>query len=96
MNNKKILYVRSAPYELNFNSYNLQEIGLGTAFCKVGYDFDLIYYSKRNKDQIIEVGNNRIKILWRKGIKLLRTGIYPQILNKKSYIFSINGILNIL
>ncbi|MDT9331590.1 glycosyltransferase family 4 protein [Clostridium perfringens] len=83
MNNKKILYVRSAPYELNFNSYNLQEIGLGTAFCKVGYDFDLIYYSKRNKDQIIEVGNNRIKILWRKGIKLLRTGIYPQILNKK-------------
>ncbi|SUY20970.1 glycosyltransferase family 4 protein [Clostridium perfringens] len=83
MNNKKILYVRSGPYELNFNSYNLQEIGLGTAFCKVGYDFDLIYYSKRNKDQIIEVGDNRIKILWRKGIKLLRTGIYPQILNKK-------------
>ena len=80
---KRILYIRSAPYELNFNSYNLQEIGLGTAFCKEGYDFDLLYYSKQNKDQTIEVGDKRIKILWRKGIKFLRTGIYPSILNKK-------------
>lgn len=80
---KKILYIRSAPYQLNFDSYNLQEIGLGTAFCKEGYDFDLLYYSKENKDQIIKVGDKRIKILWRKGIKFLRTGIYPSILNKK-------------
>lgn len=82
---KKILYIRSAPYELSFDNYNLQEIGLGKAFCKEGYDFDLLYYSKENRDQIIEVENKRIKVLWRKGIKILRTGIYPQIL-KKSFL----------
>lgn len=82
---KKILYIRSGPYELSFDNYNLQEIGLGKAFCKEGYDFDLLYYSKENRDQIIEVENKRIKVLWRKGIKILRTGIYPQIL-KKSFL----------
>lgn len=82
-NVKKILYIRSAPYVLKFDSYNLQEVGLGVAFCKHGYDFDLIYYSKDNRDQTINVGDRRIKILWRKGIKLLRTGIYPFSLNKK-------------
>ncbi|AEB30203.1 hypothetical protein CAR_c15440 [Carnobacterium sp. 17-4] len=79
---KKLLYVRSGPYELDFNNYNLQEIGLATAFCKKGYDCDVVYYSKENKDQLIKVGNNSIRILWRKGIKILRSGIYPQILNK--------------
>jgi glycosyltransferase involved in cell wall biosynthesis len=80
---KKILYVRSAPYELNFDSYNLQEVGLGTAFCNRGFDFDIVYYSKENKNQVIAVGDREITILWRKGIKLLRTGIYPFILNKE-------------
>lgn len=79
---KKILYVRSAPYELSFDNYNLQEIGLATAFCKRGYDCDVVYYSKENRDQLINIGNNSIRILWRKGIKILRSGIYPQILNK--------------
>lgn len=76
---KKILYVRCGPYELSFNNYNLQEIGLGKAFCKKGFDFDVLYYSKVNRIQIIDVGNRKITILWRKGIKLLRTGIYPYI-----------------
>lgn len=74
---KKMLYVRCGPYELTFNNYNLQEIGLGTAFCKKGFDFDVLYYSKVNRTQIINVGNRKITILWRKGIKFLRTGIYP-------------------
>lgn len=77
MSVKKILYVRCGPYALNFDSYNLQEIGLGKAFCKAGYDFDLIYYSKENDDQMIKIGDRTLTILWRKGIKILRTGIYP-------------------
>lgn len=80
----KVLYLRSGPYELNFNSYNLQEVGLGKAFCNAGYDFDIVYYSKnKNREQVIEVPENHLRILWRKGIKLLRSGVYPQILNKK-------------
>lgn len=82
-NGKKILYVRSAPYVLSFDSYNLQEVGLGKAFCQKGYDFDLLYYAKENKDQVIKVGENRLAILWRKGIKILRTGIYPCILSRE-------------
>lgn len=79
---KKILYVRSAPYELNFDSYNLQEVGLGTAFCNRGYDFDIIYFSKKNVNQVIAVGDRKLTILWRKGIKILRTGVYPSVLSK--------------
>ena len=78
---KKILYVRCAPYILNFDSYNLQEVGLGSAFCRRNYDFDLIYYSKKDKNQEIDIGNRKLTILWRKGFKLLRTGIYPFLLN---------------
>lgn len=89
---KKILYVRSGPYELSFDNYNLQEIGLGTAFCKEGYDFDLLYYSKENRNQIINVEDKRIKVLWRKGIKILRTGIYPQIL-KRSFLSKYDAVI---
>lgn len=85
MSVKKVLYVRCAPYILTFDNYNLQEVGLGTAFCKAGYDFDLIYYSKKNKDQVIKVGDRTLTILWRKGIKILRTGIYP-FLYKNSFL----------
>lgn len=79
---KKVLYVRSAPYVLNFNSYNLQEVGLGKAFCNRGYDFDIVYYSKENKDQVIAVGDRKLTILWRKGIRFLRSGIYPFVFKK--------------
>ncbi len=84
MNKGRILYIRSGPYELSFDSYNLQEVGLGKAFCEAGYDFDILYYTKKNNhNQLIETPNNQLRILWRRGIKLLRSGIYPQILKKK-------------
>ncbi|MCI8951044.1 MAG: glycosyltransferase family 4 protein [Lachnospiraceae bacterium] len=79
---KRILYVRCAPYKLTFDSYNLQEVGLGNAFCRKGYEFDLVYYSKENRDQIIHVGDRKLRILWRKGFKFLRTGIYPFLIKK--------------
>lgn len=82
---KKLLYLRSAPYQLNYKSYNLQEVGLAKAFCKHGYDCDIVYYSKENSDQVIKSENGKIRILWRNGIKILRSGIYPSIL-KKSFL----------
>lgn len=84
MSKGKILYVRSGPYELSFDSYNLQEVGLGKAFCAEGYDFDIVYYTKNdNRIQIIDVPDNILRIHWMHGIKLLRSGIYPQILKKE-------------
>lgn len=78
---KKILYVRNGPYKVNPNLYNLQEIGFCKELCKMGYDCDIVYYSDENKDEYIyEYDKNRIKLLWRRGIKVLRTGIYPSLL----------------
>lgn len=83
---KKILYVRNGPYKVNPNLYNLQEIGFCKELCNLGYNCDIIYYSDENKDEIIYKNNGaRIKLLWRKGIKILRTGIYPSLL-KKSFV----------
>lgn len=81
---KKILYVRSGPYKVNINSYNLQEIGFSKELCKRGIDCDILYYSNENKDELVyECDGKKVTVLWRKGIKLLRSGIYPQILKKE-------------
>ncbi|GKX67464.1 glycosyltransferase family 4 protein [Inconstantimicrobium mannanitabidum] len=82
---KKILYVRNGPYKVNPNLYNLQEIGFCKALCKKGFDCDIIYYSDIDKDEEIYVDScngKKINLLWRKGYKLLRTGIYPSLLKK--------------
>lgn len=47
MKKGRILYVRSAPYDLDISTYNVQEVGLGKAFCELGYDFDFIAFKKK-------------------------------------------------
>ncbi len=84
MRKGKILYVRSGPYELSFDSYNLQEVGLGKAFCSLGYDFDIVYYTKKKERiQNIYTAENHLRILWTRGVKILRSGLYPKILKKQ-------------
>lgn len=79
----KILYVRSGPYQVDPNSYNLQELGLASAFHKYGYQCDVMYYHKeKDFDQVIEKNGEKINVLWRHGIRILRSGVYPQILKK--------------
>lgn len=60
--NKKILYVRSAPYDVDINGYNIQEIGLGKAFCELGYDFDFIAFKKSSPYRNIIFYNNGTNI----------------------------------
>ena len=80
---KRILYVRSGPYQVDPNSYNLQELGLAAAFHNEGIQCDVVYYHKsKNYDEIIEKNGIQIKILWRHGIRLLRSGVYPSLLKK--------------
>lgn len=45
---KKILVLRFSPYDSNSNLYNIQEVGLGKAFCRMGYDYDHICFKKKN------------------------------------------------
>lgn len=80
---KRILYLRSGPYEISANSYNLQEVGLLSEFCKRGIDCDLYYYSHEQREKIIRFSNARLRIHWIRGIRILRSGIYPRLLNKK-------------
>ena len=49
MKKGKILLVRSAPYDLDISTYNVQEVGLGKAFCELGYDFDFIAFKSKPK-----------------------------------------------
>lgn len=88
----KVLYIRSGPYQLNFSNYNLQEVGLGKAFCRKGLDFDILYYSHEDRDQIVNCEGGKLRILWRKGIKILRTGIYPSVL-KKAFLQQYDAII---
>lgn len=79
----KLMYLRSGPYEPSEKNYNLQEIGMLSEFCKLGYDCDLYYFGKteKNKTMIFDNGT-KLNIKWIKGIRLLRSGLYPQLLRK--------------
>lgn len=79
----KVLIIRSGPYQVDFNSYNLQELGLAVAISQKCGSCDVVYYhKKKNYEQIIEKNDQKITIYWRRGIRLFRSGIYPQILKK--------------
>lgn len=34
--------VRPAPWDSDYKAYNIQEVGLGKAFCRLGYDYDYV------------------------------------------------------
>lgn len=81
----KLLYLRNGPYKPQITCYNMQEIGLCKAFSDYGWNCDILYYSDEDRDEEIfynEQKQTRVEILWRKGLKILRTGIYPSVLKK--------------
>ena len=45
----KVLLVRNTPYDANPNTYNIQEIGIGKAFCRLGYDYEHICFKRKNQ-----------------------------------------------
>lgn len=78
---KKILYIRSGPYQVDTKSYNLQELGLAKAFYKLNIQCDVLYYhARKNYNETKTIDGIPITILWRHGIRLLRSGIYPSAL----------------
>lgn len=59
---KKFLYVRTGPYDLNLNSYNVQEIGLAKAFCMQGYNIDIIIFKTKDQKQWTLLEHNGCKV----------------------------------
>lgn len=78
----RILYVRSAPYELDIQKYNCQEMGLAKAFCEAGYDVDIVLYSRHPRDLAFEHAGKQIRVLYKHGVRVLRSGIYPSVLKR--------------
>lgn len=90
---KHILLVRSGPYQVDPTSYNLQEIGLAAAFSKYNIKCDVVYYhASRNYDEKIVKNGTEVNVLWRKGIRILRSGVYPTLL-KKSFLSSYDAVI---
>lgn len=80
----KILIIRLFPYEMNLNSYNIQEIGLAKALTKKGNQCDIVFYTKgKERSERIEVDRGKyITIFWMRGINFLKNGLYGKKLIK--------------
>ncbi len=48
---KKILLIRNTPYDAIPNEYNIQEMGIGKAFCRLGYNYDHICFKKKDQKE---------------------------------------------
>lgn len=90
----KILYIKNSSSKVNLNTYNVQAVGLGRAFCKLGYDYDFLFFS--NEERFVQeeiVDGHKLRILTKKGIRILRSYVCPAALNKdylESYDFVIS------
>lgn len=81
---KKILYVRSAPFDLNPNSYNCQEIGMGKAFVRLGYNFDFVAFKSKDQKEytFFEQNGCKARIIEKPRLRVFRWGINTSICNK--------------
>ncbi len=91
---KKILYIKNSSSKLNLNTYNVQAVGLGKAFCALGYDYDFLFFS--NKDELVSeqlIDGHTMRIISKKGIRILRSYLCTEILDSdflKQYDFVIS------
>ncbi len=86
MSKGKIMFLRSYPSVLNFDTYNIQQFGMGKAFNELGYDFDFYTYTNTNPtSRVIYENDNgtKTRCIEIKGWKLSCWGIIPQLLNKR-------------
>ncbi|WP_258296225.1 glycosyltransferase family 4 protein [Paenibacillus peoriae] len=80
---QKILYLRNFASKVNGDSYNLQEVGLGKALVRKGYDCDIVYYNDRKETHLEQVYRHEgctLRIIWLQGFKFLSNSIYRDVL----------------
>lgn len=78
----KILILRLSPDIVNFNTYNLQEIGLAKALIRKGHTCDVMYFGGRQNDHVekVEFDQNRsLNVIWLHGYGFAREGFFPSL-----------------
>ena len=84
MKKGKILLVRATPGDLDIKGYNVQQLGLGKAFCHLGYDYDFITFKKNApRDEFVFYEENECKArcLEKPRKRFMRWGINRDIAN---------------
>lgn len=83
----KVLLVRNTPYDTDPNTYNVQEIGIGKAFCRLGYDYEHICFKKANQKSWVfyETNGHEARYTELPRLRFLRWGINTD-LCKKSFL----------
>ncbi len=81
---KRVLFVRTPPYDYRFGKYNVQQIGMGKAFCDIGIDFDFVTFKKKNCSTwtAYEKNGHKCTVIETPRFKLFRWGISKKVLNK--------------
>lgn len=82
---KNILFVRSTPYDEDLQGYNVQGAGIAKAFCRLGYNCDYLNFNSR-KEEIIDlctIDDKRARVIYKKRIRILRTGLSFDSLDKE-------------
>ena len=81
----KVLFVRTPCGDLNPNTYNNQQIGMGKAFCRMGYDFDFITFKKKDQKEWTFFEYNGCKARWieKPRKRVFRWGINMSIVDRE-------------
>ncbi|ASR48662.1 glycosyl transferase [Paenibacillus kribbensis] len=93
---QKILYLRNFASQVNGASYNLQEVGLGKALVRKGYDCDIVYYNNHKETRLEQVYRHEgctLRIIWLHGFKFLSNSIYRDVL-KDSFLAAYDLIIS--
>jgi glycosyltransferase involved in cell wall biosynthesis len=79
----KILLVRNTPYDSNLKGYNIQEVGIGRAFCRLGYNYDHVCFKKRNQQEWVFYESNgcKARFIEKPRIRFMRWGINTALLD---------------
>ncbi len=82
---KKILFIRNTPQAINPNSYNVQEVGIGKSFCRMGYNYDYVCFNPKNPRSWTFYEYNGCKARWieKSRLRWFRWGINLNLLDKK-------------
>ena len=83
---KKVLFIRTIPNQQDTKAYNVQPMGIGKAFCKLGYDYDYVAMKKNNPQTwtFYEDPNGcKARCIEKKRIRFFRMGINLEVCSKK-------------
>ncbi|MDK2829030.1 MAG: hypothetical protein PWP67_1845 [Clostridium butyricum] len=76
----KILIIRNYPtyIDLNFNTYNIQEVGLAKALIRKGHQCDIVFWTKGNKENKVVTFDDGLSftVFYRQGINILKNAVY--------------------